>query len=254
MKSISLKLVILALLIVSCTPDSIDASDSTNSEINNKKLKKTARYVQSLNSLNPVSPENPANPANMYDLAGKLHNDILDIYLAGNYHYNTLEEINQKIEAIAAENNDFMLSNLGTNLPINLDLVQAIIDNPQAKLDEAIVNSIMTGAAKSSLSGFMDDVLLWESNPYEEIYQSIVAYESSVIANAEFNDEDKRIILTTSSIVRYSIYYDLIDKDKDWDISKGHRVGGLSGAIYNSSIAVRKSLVTGIMINNLATQ
>jgi hypothetical protein len=251
MKNISLKLVILALVIVSCTPDSIDASDSTNSESNSKKSKKTARYVQSLNSLSPVSPENPAN---MYDLAGKLHNDILDIYLAGNYHYNTLEEINQKIETIAAENNDFMRSNLGTNLPINLDLVQAIIDNPQAKLDEAIVNSIMTSAAKSSLSGFMNDVLLWENNPYEEIYQSIVAYESSVIANVEFNGEDKRIILTTSSIVRYSIYYNLIDKDKDWDISKGHRVGGLSGAIYNSSIAVRRSLVTGIMINNLATQ
>jgi hypothetical protein len=251
MKSILLKVMILALLIVSCTPDSIDVSDSTNSEINSKKSKKTARYVQSLNSLNPVSPENPAN---MYDLAGKLHNDILDIYLAGNYHYNTLEEINQKIEAIAAENNDFMRSNLGANLPINLGLVQEIIDNPQGKLDEAIVNSIMTNAAKSSLSVFMNDVLLWESDSYEEIYQSIVAYESSVIANAEFNDEDKRIILTTSSIVRYSIYYDLIDKDKDWDISKGHRVGGLSGAIDNSSIAIRRSLVTGIMINNLGTQ
>jgi hypothetical protein len=251
MKSISLRLTILSVLIISCTPDSIDTSGSTNSEINNKKSKKTARYVQSLNSLNPVSPENPAN---LYDVAGKLHNDILDIYLAGHYQYNTLEEINQQIEVIVAENNDFMRSNLGTNLPINLGLVQEIISNPQAKLDEAIVNSIMTNAAKSSLSSFMDDVVLWENNPYAEIYQSIVAYESTVIANTEFNEEDKRIILTTSSIVRYSIYYDLIGEDKDWDTSKGHRVGGLSGAIYNSSIAVRRSLVTGIMISKLATQ
>ncbi|PWA10489.1 hypothetical protein DB891_04465 [Flavobacterium laiguense] len=242
---------ILSLLIVSCTPDTTDTSDSTNSEINNKKSKKTARYVQSLNSLNPISPENPAN---MYDLAGKLHNDILDIYLSGNYQYNTIEEISQQIEAIAAENNDLMILNVGTDLPINLDLVQEIINNPQAALDEAIVNSIMTNAAKSSLSSFMNDVLLWENNPYEEIYQSIVTYESAVMTNPEYNGEDKRIILTTSSIVRYSIYYDLIDKDKDWDTSKGHRVGGLSGAIYNSSIAVRRSLVTGIMINNLATE
>jgi hypothetical protein len=245
MKNISLGLVILPLLIVSCTTDSIDNTESINGKVSGKKSEKSTRLVQNLT---------PENPANIYDLAGKLHNDILDIYLAGNYQNSTIEEISQQIEAIAAENNDLMLLNVGADLSINLGLVQEIINNPQAKLDEAIANSIMTNAAKSSLSSFMNNVVLWENLSYEEIYQSIVTYESAVMTNPEYNDEDKRIILTTSSIVRYSIYYDLIDKDKDWDTSKGHRVGGLSGAIYNSSIAVRRSLVTGIMINNLATQ
>jgi hypothetical protein len=244
MKNISLGLVILPLLIVSCTTDTVDNTESINGKVSSKKSEKTARLVQILT---------PENPANIYDLAGKLHNDILDVYLAGNYQYNTIGEISQQIEAIAAENNDLMLLNVGADLPINLDLVQEIINNPQAELDEAIANSIMTNAAKISLSSFMNDVLLWENLSYEEIYQSIVTYESAVMTNPEYNDGDKRIILTTSSIVRYSIYYDLIDKDKDWDTSKGHRVGGLSGAIYNSSIAIRRSLITGIMINNLVT-
>lgn len=245
MKNISLRLVILPFLIVSCTHDTIDTLASIDSKISNKKLEKTARLVQNLT---------PENPANIYDLAGKLHNDILDIYLAGNYQHNTIAQISQQIEVIVAENNNSTLLNLEIALPTNLDVIQEIINNPQTKLDQTIANSTMTTAAKDSLSRFMADVLLWENHSYEEIYASVLSYESAVIANPTFNNEDKRIILTTSSIVRYSIYYSSIDKDKDWDISIGHRVAGLSGAIDNSSVAIIRSLVTGIMIHNLLTE
>lgn len=245
MKNISLGLVILPLLIVSCTTDSIDNTESINGKVSSEKSEKSARLVQNLT---------PENPANIYDLAGNLHNDILDIYLAGNYQYTTIAQISQQVEAIAAANNDLMLLNLGTNLPINLDIIQETVNNPQAKLDEAIANSTMTNLAKGSLSSFMNDVLLWENDEYGAIYQSIISYESSVMTNPQFNNEEKRIILTTSSIVRHSLYYAKERKDEDWDSSVGNRVGGLSGAINNSSIAIRRSLVTGIMINNLVTE
>ena len=74
MKNISLGLVILPLLIVSCTTDSIDNTESINGKVSSKKSEKSARLVLNLT---------PENPANIYDLAGNLHNDILDIYLAG---------------------------------------------------------------------------------------------------------------------------------------------------------------------------
>ncbi|WP_281225426.1 hypothetical protein [Flavobacterium aquiphilum] len=193
----------------------------------------------------------PENPANIYDLAGKLHNEILDVYLTGNYTYTTIAEINQQIEAISASNGDLTLLNSQPSQPVNLVEMQDIVDNPQAKLEEVISNSTMTNEAKTSLSNFMNDVLLWENVPYEEIYQSIISYESSVMDNVVFTDEDKRIILTTSSITRYSLYYDEERKDKDWGSSVGNRVGGVSGAIENSSEAVKCSLIIGIMINSL---
>lgn len=245
MKNISLGLVILPLLIISCTTDSIDNTESINGKVSSEKSEKSARLVQNLT---------PENPANIYDLAGKLHNDILDIYLAGNYQYTTIAQISQQVEAIAAEDNDLMLLKSGKNLPINLEVIQEIVNNPQAKLDEAIANSTMTNVAKGSLSSFMNDVLLWENDEYGAIYQFIISYESSVMTNPQFNDEDKRIILTTSSIIRYSLYFTKERKDEDWDSSVGNRVGGLSGAINNSSIAIRRSLVTGIMINNLVPE
>lgn len=242
MKKISKSSVILALLIVSCTTDTIDSSDSADTKVDYKKSTKTARLLQSLS---------PENPANIYDLAGKLHNDILDVYLTGNYTYTTIAEINQQIEAISASNGDLTLLNSQSSQPVNLVEMQDIVDNPQAKLEEVISNSTMTNEAKTSLSNFMNNVLLWENVPYDEIYQSIVSYESSVMDNVVFTDEDKRIILTTSSITRYSLYYDEERKDKDWGSSVGNRVGGVSGAIENSSEAVKCSLIIGIMINSL---
>ncbi|TRX32568.1 hypothetical protein FNW52_16920 [Flavobacterium sp. ZT3R18] len=243
MKNISLWLVIVVLLIVSCTADTIDTTESIDSKVSSKKSGKTARLVQNLT---------PENPANVYDFAGKLHNDILDIYLTGNYQYNTIAEIAQQIEAITIVNRDSVFSNLKTNQPINIEEIQEIVNNPESKLNEAIVNSSMTNVAKDSLSSFMNSLFLWENAAYEEIYESIISYEASVMANTQFTNEDKRIILTTSSIARYSIYYAKERKDKDWDSSVGNRVGGVSGAIDNSSTAVVMSLVAGIMINNLA--
>ena len=245
MKNISLGLVILPLLIISCTTDTLDTADTLDSKISSKKSEKAARLVQNLT---------PENPANVYDYAGKLHNDILEAYLAGNYQYSTIVQISEQVQAIAAANSDVALLNLERNLPDNLEEIQEIINNPDAKLDEAITNSSMTSAAKISLSSFMNAALLWGNEEYGAIYQSIISYESAVMTNTNFSDEDKRIILTTSSIARYSIYYDKKPPyDEDWETSVGNRVGAVSGAVDNSLTAISRSLITGIMLSNLVT-
>jgi hypothetical protein len=243
MKNISLVLVILPLLIISCTTDTIDTAGTVVSKVSGKKSEKGARLMQALT---------PENPANVYDYVGKLHNDLLETYLAGNYQYSTISQISQQIEAIATASSNLTLLNLERSVPVNLEEIQDIVNNPEAKLDEAIANSSMTSGAKISLSSFMNAALLWKSEEYGAIYESIISYESAVMTNTNFSDEDKRIILTTSSIARYSIYYDKQPpKDEDWETSVGNRVGGVSGAIDNSFSAISRSLITGIMINNV---
>jgi len=243
MKNISLGLVILPLLIISCTTDAIDTADTIDSKISGNKSEKGAPLIQSLS---------PENAENVYDYAGKLHNDLLETYLAGNYQYSTNTQISEQLEAIVAMNSDVALLNLETSVAVNLEEIQAIVNNPEAKLDDAIANSSMTTAAKISLSSFMSAALLWKNEEYAAIYQSIISYESAVISNTEFSVEDKRIILTTSSIARYSLYYDKQPPyDEDWETSVGNRVGGVSGAIDNSLTAISRSLITGIMISNL---
>lgn len=243
MKNLLLSLVIITSLSVSCTNENIDNTEIPGSTLTEEKSKKTAKLLQNLS---------PENSANAYDIAGKIHNDILDVYFSGNYTCNTIAQISQKVDSISALNNDLL--NMGTNLTSNFQEIQEIVDDPQIKLEQAIANSSMTDNAKICLSNFMASILLWETNEYAIIHQSIISFEASVISNTQFSSEDKRIILTTSSITRYSSYYAIERKDKDWETSVGNRVGAVQGAVDNSSTAVNKSVVTGLMIQNLQTQ
>lgn len=240
MKNRSLCLVILPLLIVSCTADTIDTIASSDTMVSHNKLQKSARLVP-----NP----GPENPANVYDIAGKLLNDILDIYLEGSYHHSAIVQISQQVETIAGMNSDQAHLDL-ENLSINFEEMQEIVNNPQVKLDEAIANSSMTNAAKRGLCGFVNAALLWKNDEYAASYRSLISYESSVMTNPEFSREDKRIILTASAIIRYSLYDDTGRRDKDWEASVGNLVPGVKSAIDQSPRAVKIALVIGISQNN----
>ena len=241
MKNLLLMLVIIVSLLVSCTNENIDENTTlVENSLTKAKPKHSGKMTQT------TSPENPDNP---YDIAGKIHNDILDSYLAASYSFTTMLQISHKVDSISALNTDF--SNLAATLPLNFGEIQATVDTPQLKLEQAIANSGMTNAAKICLANFMDSIVLWETDEYEVIHPSIISFETSVINNTQFTNEDKRIILTTSSIARYSIYYAKEIKDKDWETSVGNRVGALQGAIANSSTAVNRSVLTGIIIQNL---
>jgi hypothetical protein len=241
MKKFSKLVAVLTVLIASCTADPIDTNEGTSIEGSYKKSKKTARLVQYLT---------PENPENVYDFAGRLYNELLELYLSGNYPHNTISAISQQIELLVIAHTEGMLLDPQTDSAANFEAIQQILDNPQTQQDQIISKSLMTNPAKISLAGFMDDVLLWGNYPYDTIYPLIVSYESSVIANNALTTEDKRIILTTSSIARYSLYDDDKRKDKDWGGSVGNRIGGVSGALDNPSSAVVSALVTGIMMQH----
>lgn len=237
-----LSLVIITSLLASCTSENIESTENLENSTAKDESYKAGKMLTGLN------PENTANP---YDIAGKIHNAILDAYLTGYNTCSTIAQVSQKVDSISALNNDLL--NLEPSSPIINGEIQEIIDNPQTALEQAIANSPMTSTAKNCLSSFMASMLLWEANDYSVIHQSIVSFEASVLSNSQFSQEEKRIILTTSSITRYATYYTKERKDKDWETSVGNRVGAVQGAVANSSAAVKRSTVAGIMVQNLQT-
>lgn len=240
MKNLLLPLALLTTLLVSCTNENMDETEILTTNPNDGQTTKVSQNL---------SPENPANP---YDIAGKIHNDILDVYLSDNYSGSTTAEIVQKVDSIAALNTDFL--NLGTNLPINFTAIQAIIDAPQTQLQQEITTAPMTDSAKVCLMNFMDFLVLWEPDDYTVIHQSIISWESTVINNVQFTTEEKRIILTSSSIARHSLYYERKRKDKDWETSVGNRAGAVQGAVDNCCTAINRSVVAGLLTYNLQNQ
>lgn len=191
---------------------------------------------------------NPENTANAYDIAGKIHNDLLDAYLSGNFSNQTINAVSSKIDSISFLNSD--LQNLPSHYPVNFQEIQGIVDSPEVQLEQIIANSWMSTASKNSLSEFMSSAALWQDSDYDAVHPSIISFEATVTNNQQFTAEEKRIILTSSAITRYSLYYASERKDKDWETSVGNRVGAVQGALSNSATAVTRSLLAGILSSN----
>lgn len=195
----------------------------------------------------------PRNCINPYDTIGKIQNMVLDIYLSANHNHGTIEEINEEIKSITNNFSNISLESISsTYSPIGL--ISDIVNSPGNSLNTIITNSHLTNHAKLSLTGFIDSLLFLQAEEYEDIHELIITYESFVIENMTLNNEDKRVILTTSSIARYSFYYEKKRKDKDWETSVGNIAASVSGALENSLTAVSMALVTGLSQNTMITK
>lgn len=239
MKSISISLVSLVLITFSCTTDTVISEKTTLTKTAENSLKKTTSSQKT---------RTVENPANKYDFAGKLHNDILEIYLNEKHQFSTASRIGQQLNDIVNAKPNLVNLNLQINQSGSLEKCQDIISDPHMQFEDLLAKSPLTQSAKISFSGFMDSLNFMETENNETIHQFIISYESNVMENLKFNDEDKRIILITTSIVRYSFNYKVPRKDKDWESSVGNRTAAFSGAISNVDAAIGKALVVGIMI------
>ena len=243
MKKISLWVIILSfpVLLTSCSTDEFTGETEHTAELSETVLKKSL--------------PTPQNIENGYDNTGVLHNHILDIYLSANHNHTTIEEVNDEIQQLVYGFSGVVPLALGVN-SINSPVSQImdIIDSPESSLSSIILESHLTNEAKINLTDFISSLLLLQDEAYEDKQQFIISYESSVIADTLLNNEDKRVILTTSSLIRYSLYYGKDREDKDWETSVGNITAAVSGALDNSSVAIHMTLVTGISLSVLFTE
>ncbi|MBC9797597.1 hypothetical protein [Sinomicrobium weinanense] len=147
----------------------------------------------------------PWNNTNPYDGVGERYREALDRYI----DMNNIE---------LSGKHTVRLADLG-NKPYT------ITDDPLLALKEIITNSHLTLAAKTSLVDFIETILTLPHDPYEVLYTTITRYESLMTDHPRFSAEDKRVILTFTSLVRHSFYsYSTVDTnteeeepDDDWD-------------------------------------
>ncbi|KFF16574.1 hypothetical protein [Flavobacterium hydatis] len=234
MKKTLLFILVFPLLIISCTTE-----ENVSEELKNK----TAKMLKIKKIL-----LQPANTANPYDDIGKQHNDVLEIYLATYPPTDSTGTIMSQVQLITLSNTFSIKQDC--NSPYALEAISAILANPQNYVTSTIENSTLTTPAKTSLSDFINSWPTLQTQDFESIYQFIITFESGILTNSLLTSEDKRIILTASTIARYSFYYKEC-KDRDWDTTVGNSVGGIVGALNDSLSPVTMALVTGIAQYNL---
>lgn len=197
----------------------------------------------------------PAYSNNPYDNAGQIYDEIFDAYYDGSVRPTQVQSIITQVETIANANISFTTINNSGYLPLSKERVEYLASKSSADIVGIVGTSHLSSYAKVSFSNFLlTAVALYETETDAlKMYNAITRYEATVIANESFSANDKRILLTTTSIIRYTSYRakkrPKKNTDPDWIIFIGHVFGTEEGAEESSAKAIIEGLVTGIVSN-----
>lgn len=223
-------------LLISCSTE----SDFTGTEVTETTNQAVARKAGT----------HPGNDANPYDGAGRAYGALLDNYMDGNYNDTTVGQVYNRIIQLAAANGEFSALPGSPYLPQDITGIAAIVAAPEDSLQEVLNGSGLSLAAKTSLSGFVDGLLLYKDESYEQTYQFITGYEADVLADTVLTVGDKQVLLITASVERYAADKRKRRKDHDWELLVTGIAGTVEGASINAPSAVITSLTVGIILNS----
>lgn len=242
MKKLNVLMAILPLFTIACS------EEYTGEIIETVQLKETVHAARSAKE-SGIGPTNDANP---FDIAGSIHNEILQTFDQTNFNSQSIEEIAFLIDSIASVNSGIISLSNDAALSSRLSEITWIVNSDNA-IDEVLAVSALSGNAKASLLTFANSLLLMTADSYENIHSMIVFYEASVLSNSTFTNNDKRIILTTTSVARYSIYIEK-RKDKDWETGVSKIAATVSGAEQGVILGLKMALTIELCKNNTITQ
>lgn len=240
-KSILFLSIVAVAALQSCSTESDPIPDKVQNTLTDAHLRKTGLY--------------PENSANAYDAAGQLMYDICHNYLEqGNVVSTTGSTISQ-VESIANLNSEYLTLRPLSYISPASSRIDYIMTNQQATALDIISNSSLSLKAKLSLTEFLTGLMNHRDlgTDFDIVYSYIINYETAVIGDNGYTANDRKIVLTATSVSRYGFYFAKKHRrkprDRDWEISWGHIVAGMDGAADDAAKAIVMSAVCNLIAN-----
>ncbi|RZJ71766.1 hypothetical protein [Flavobacterium sp.] len=237
--------ILFMILICSCSSDneSFDISPQNNLSLTQEAMQKTELHPAS-NTLNP------------YDYSGQLFDNLFTDYYASSSLPTSTAHIVARVNAVAESNSQFLTLKTVAYTPTTTAEVNASLANSIGCV-EAFTNAAnLSVKAKSTLADFINTVvpLCASATEYQTVYDYIITFESATLADAILTFTDKKVILTTSSITRYSTYRQRKKpkkkEDPEWDLITTHVTAGAAGSEFDVCVATSRALATGVAGQN----
>lgn len=203
--------------------------------------------------VNKTVSEAPANMDNPYDIAGRLHNELFSEYYSGTVLPTTVIGICTRIKVVADANAEFVSLKTPLSKDAQIQKVQYILNHPNTCVTDIVNDTGMSFYGKSSVNAFAVTALILLQSQYKVFYDFVCEYEANVLEDPMLTANEKRLILTATSITRYSVYKarkkPKKNTDADWTIFIANITGGIYGAQYDMTEAVTTALSAGIIQN-----
>lgn len=187
---------------------------------------------------------NPENSANPYDVAGKLYRQILEKYYENTSPTATPSQVITEIETIANGFTDFAPMKNSPYQPVAYSNINWIL-NTEGSYHIVVTNSNnLSAAGKNQLEILASNLsqLLDTGAEAKSIHDHIISFEATIFSSLTLTSNDKKAILTSSSIARHANY--LRRKGRRWDIHHG-----ITGALQGNAESMAKAITTASSVN-----
>lgn len=197
----------------------------------------------------------PANSANPYDKVGQIQLEVIEAYYLEPTLPNTLPNVVGQVLAKCKANSSFVTLSNSEYQFTDLSRIAYLADHSATLPSEVLAASLEVSLSQNSLGNFITALLsLCETETsFNILYDYIVSYERDVIADETLSVHDKRMILTTTSIIRYSTYArkkkPKKNTDPEWTLMVGNIYAGLEGSYSSEQDAIMKAVAVGVVEN-----
>lgn len=197
----------------------------------------------------------PFNPANSYDYVGQLHHELYLEYYAQQNDSLSLSRVITKVEALANQNVIFESYFVTPYHFYGVTEVSNLLACDTLCIDTILANSALTIVAKNKMKTFLTDFHFHfekniESGP---VLEYVFQFENQIMNSKDLLESDKAILLSTTSIARFSVYErkrrPKKNTDPDWDSLITNLLGNIIGSDYGIENGLTSSLICGILSN-----
>jgi hypothetical protein len=191
---------------------------------------------------------------NPYDYAGKIHNDVLDVFFKKYYKPKmSFDEISQITKKLFLNNDDF-IKYFGENDYSKINFTKDYMNETIKDLPNQFKNIISKYSQDENLNLYLNEyirgVLKFMNDDYPEkmVYNYVIEFED-IILKSSLNEEQKKQILISTSITRFSNYYwnnsGVTSFKRGW---LADAIGGIIGGVVGSIIEPGYGTYAGAVI------
>lgn len=198
----------------------------------------------------------PINQNNPYDYVGQLHFELYqDYYATQPDSLLSFEQVLYNVEGLANKNSNFNLIARKNYYFSNVIALEQLLGCKTLCLDTVLAQSSLSFIAQYKTKDFFQNFNgLFEKNlESEPVLEYITQFENEIITSAILSVSDKSIILSATSIARYSTYESKRrpkkNTDPDWDSLITSLYVAFLGDENSVGDRIVASLVCGIKTN-----
>lgn len=203
----------------------------------------SSKLFKGLTKSNADGIESPSSAGNPYDYIGASYNKVYEAYEALGTTSKDPATIVPTVEYLSNEQG--MIAGKGY-IPITAATIIALKQGTITTSETIFSISGLTNAVKNELSQLINELqsLKNANEPYDIAFLKITEKENVWQLSAVLTQNEKKILLYTSSVLRHSLYNTSKKKrkDRDWELS----VGNIMATAYGAAQSVPNTIVIAV--------